>query len=175
MTFRPPPDTDTSNLRHLSGAELRRVFYRRPDEQRRAGEIAPEKCELGEHFMMQSRPCVSQSRTEARPIMSIESNRREIAREAKAIVALAFRNGPIEDLHAGRPCPMCAGQDGFSRITDDEMKLLMKHAVDHVYHLLLLREEDPVEYETKIQFGERYTAKWDEPQIPKRRRHGLVP
>lgn len=105
--------------------------------------------------------------------MSIDSIRGEIAREAKAIVALAFRNGPIEDLHAGRLCPTCTGQDGFSRITDDEMKLIMKHAVDHVYHLLLLREENPVEYESKISLGARYTAKWDEPQIP-RRRHGVA-
>jgi hypothetical protein len=45
--------------------------------------------------------------------------------------------------------------------------------VDHVYHLLLLREENPVEYESKISLGARYTAKWDEPQIP-RRRHGLA-
>jgi hypothetical protein len=52
------------------------------------------------------------------------------------------------------------------------LKLIMKHAVDHVYHLLLLKEEDPVEYESKIRFGVRYTAKWDEPQIPKRRRPG---
>jgi hypothetical protein len=29
----------------------------------------------------------------------------ELAREANALVALAFRNGPIEDLHAGRSCP----------------------------------------------------------------------
>lgn len=79
------------------------------------------------------------------------------------------------DLHAGQPCPTCAGRNGFSRITDDEMKLIMKHAVDHVYHLLLLREEDLVEFESKIRLGERYTAKWDEPQIPKRRRRGLVP
>lgn len=54
------------------------------------------------------------------------------------------------------------------------MKRIMKHAVDHVYHLLLLREEDPVEYEAKISFGARYAAKWDEPQIPRRRRHGLA-
>lgn len=27
-----------------------------------------------------------------------------LAEEAKAIVALAFRNGPIEDLHADRSC-----------------------------------------------------------------------
>lgn len=106
--------------------------------------------------------------------MSIDSNRREIAREAKAIVALAFRNGPIEDLHAGRACPTCTGSDGYSRITDDEMKRIMKHAVDHVYHLLLLKEEDPFEYESKISFGERYTAKWDEPEKPKRSRNGLA-
>ncbi len=29
----------------------------------------------------------------------------QLATEAKAIVALAFRNGPIEDVHAGRVCP----------------------------------------------------------------------
>jgi hypothetical protein len=44
-----------------------------------------------------------------------------------------------------------------------------------VYHLLLLREEDPFEYESKISFGERYTAKWDEPEKPKRRQYGLAP
>jgi hypothetical protein len=30
-----------------------------------------------------------------------------VAREAKALVALAFRNGPIEDIHAGKLCPTC--------------------------------------------------------------------
>jgi hypothetical protein len=107
--------------------------------------------------------------------LSIDSNRREIAREAKAIVALAFRNGPIEELHAGQPCPTCSGRNGFSRITDDEMKLIMKNAVDHVYGLLLLKEEDPLEYESKISFGERYTGKWDEPKIPKPRRRSPAP
>ena len=34
----------------------------------------------------------------------------DLAMEAKALVALAFRNGPIEDLHAGKPCPSCSGQ-----------------------------------------------------------------
>jgi len=37
--------------------------------------------------------------------MNKTSVRRQLAREAKAIVALAFRNGPIESLHAGTPCP----------------------------------------------------------------------
>jgi hypothetical protein len=102
--------------------------------------------------------------------MSIDSIRREVAREAKAIVALAFRNGPIEDLHTGRPCPTCAGHEGFSRITEDEMKAIMKYAVNHIYQLLVLREENPVEYEARIRHGDRYTANWDRPEMPRRRR-----
>jgi hypothetical protein len=107
--------------------------------------------------------------------MSIDSRRREIAREARAIVALAFRNGPIEDIHAGQQCPTCAGCAGLSRITDDEMRAIIKHAVNHVYQLLVLRDEDPVEYESKIQYGERYTARWDKPEMPRRRRLGFTP
>jgi hypothetical protein len=105
--------------------------------------------------------------------MSTDRERRQIAREAKAIVALAFRNGPIEQIHAGRSCPTCIGRAGFSRITDDEMKSIMKNAVNRLYELLVLKEEDPVEYESKIQFGERYTARWDEPQMP--RKHSAKP
>ena len=99
-------------------------------------------------------------------IMNTDFDRRQLAREAKAIIALAFRNGPIEDNHAGRPCPTCAGQAGYSRITNDEMKLIMKNAVDHVYALLVLRNESATEYESQIQLGERYTRTWDEPAMP---------
>jgi hypothetical protein len=102
--------------------------------------------------------------------MNTDFDHRQLAREAKAIVALAFRNGPIEDIHAGRPCPTCTGQAGYSRITDAEMKLIMKNAVDHVYALLSLKIQRPAEYESQIRLGERYTAKWDEPSMPKDRR-----
>jgi hypothetical protein len=47
-----------------------------------------------------------------------------LVREAKAIVALSFRNGPIEDVHAGGPCPVCHGKTEYSHITQDEMKLI---------------------------------------------------
>jgi hypothetical protein len=66
-------------------------------------------------------------------------------------------------VHAGRPCPTCTGNAGFSRITDEEMKVIMKNAVDRLYALLVLKLEQPSEYERKIQFGERYTTKWDDP------------
>jgi hypothetical protein len=97
----------------------------------------------------------------------MNTDHRQLAREAKAIVALAFRNGPIEDIHAGRPCPTCTGQAGYSRITDVEMKLVMKSAVDRVYALLSLKREDPEQYESRIQLAELYTATWDEPTTPK--------
>ena len=89
----------------------------------------------------------------------------QLAREAKAIVALAFRNGPIEDIHAGKPCPTCRAKPGYSRITDEEMKVIMKNAVDHVYKLLWLRERKPQEYEAQIKFADSYTTSWDDPHI----------
>jgi len=70
--------------------------------------------------------------------MNTDFDRKQLAREAKAIVALAFRHGPIENLHPGRPSPTCTGQPGYSRPTDAEMKLIMKNAVDQVYASLSL-------------------------------------
>ena len=87
-----------------------------------------------------------------------------LAREAKAIVALAFRNGPIEEVHAGKPCPACTGKSGVSRISDGEMKLIMKKAVNKVYALLRLKSSDPAAYAREIAFGDRYTARWDDPE-----------
>jgi hypothetical protein len=68
---------------------------------------------------------------------------KQLAREAKAIVALAFRNGPIENVHAGKRCPTCSGQPGFSRITESEIKAIMKNAVDHVYKFSVMKRDDP--------------------------------
>ena len=92
----------------------------------------------------------------------------ELAREAKAIVALAFRNGPIEDVHAGRPCPTCSAGSDYSRITDEEMKAIMKSAVNRMYALLRLKSSDPDGYARQIAFGSRYVIKWDEPEDPGR-------
>ncbi len=87
----------------------------------------------------------------------------ELAKEAKAIVALTFRNGPIEAVHAGKPCPTCSAVPGYSRITDDEMRAIMKSAVDRMYALLRLKGSDPASYARQIAFGARYTNQWDEP------------
>src|SRR5689334_17466824 len=54
-------------------------------------------------------PPASPRHSEAFP-MTRSPEQRELVREAKAIVALAFRNGPIEDVHSGKDCPTCHGK-----------------------------------------------------------------
>jgi hypothetical protein len=88
----------------------------------------------------------------------------QLAAEAKSIVALAFRNGPIENVHAGKECPTCAGKSEYSHITQAEMKNIMKRAVDTVYKLLWLKQNDPERYDTTIELGSRYTRLWYEPK-----------
>lgn len=96
--------------------------------------------------------------------MTDYSDEQILALEAKAIVALAFRNGPIEDIHAGTPCSACSGKPGVSRISDEEMKLIMKNAVNVVYKLLKLKSTDLDGYIRKIEYGARVAARWDEPK-----------
>ena len=87
-----------------------------------------------------------------------------LAAEAKALVALAFRNGPIEDLHAGRPCAACNGNPEISHISDEELKKIMKAAVNKVYSLLWQRENDSEAYLKSLVLGARYTQRWDDPE-----------
>ena len=99
----------------------------------------------------------------------------DLAAEAKAPIALAFRNGPIEDLHAGKPCAACSGRPEVSHISDDEMKVVMKSAVDALYRLLWQRDYDPVAYNEVLAFGRRHTIHWDDPELKKPTRRGSRP
>jgi len=90
---------------------------------------------------------------------------KDLVREAKAIVALAFRNGPIEEMHAGVPCPTCSGETGFSKMSDLEMQQIMKSAVSKVFRLLWQRDNDPEAYQRQIGKGEVYTGGWDDPDL----------
>ena len=95
-----------------------------------------------------------------------------LAIEAKAMVALAFRNGPIEALHAGKPCTICSGNPAVSHISDEEMKAMMKSAVNTHYRLLWQRKNDSVAYIENIALGQQYTMQWDDPDLnnPERKR-----
>jgi hypothetical protein len=76
-------------------------------------------------------------------------------------VLLAFRNGPIEDVHAGRArCPGCKR----SGITDAEMKQINKVAVNRVWMLLKMRERNPLLYRASVLYGSGTTSHWDPPE-----------
>jgi hypothetical protein len=95
-----------------------------------------------------------------------------LALEAKALTALAFRNGPIENLHAGKPCAACAGKQEYSHISDEEMKGIMKAAVNTMYRLLSQRANDPTAYAESLALGERYTQRWHDPELKASSRNG---
>ena len=74
-----------------------------------------------------------------------------------------LQNGPIEDIHTSKLCPTCGRDPTYSRITDDEIKQIMKCAVDRIYSLLWLKDRMPEHYGTIIQIGETFTMSWDQP------------
>ena len=92
------------------------------------------------------------------------SNPDQLASEAKAFVALAFRNGPIEGVHAGLTCPTCADKTRYSRVSDSEMKTIMKSAVNRMYTLLLLKTTDPAQFDALMRYGSLFTGRWDDPE-----------
>jgi hypothetical protein len=80
--------------------------------------------------------------------------------EANAIVAFAFRNGPLETLHAGKKSSLI-DDDQLSRITDAEMRELMLNACEMVEKLLRMKVEDPEEYSEFIKnYGYMYCKRW---------------
>lgn len=79
--------------------------------------------------------------------------------EANALTALAFRNGPLEALHAGKQSSELEDPE-ISRITNDEMKTLMINASQRLAELLHLRDADPTAYAKEIELGCRYTQGW---------------
>lgn len=81
--------------------------------------------------------------------------------EANAIVALAFRNGPLEDIHADNSSTV-SNDLKSSRISDSEMKELMLYACQKIERLLHLKASDPDEYR-KILFaaGLQYCQNWE--------------
>ncbi|MGO9116156.1 MAG: hypothetical protein ACLQPD_00945 [Desulfomonilaceae bacterium] len=82
--------------------------------------------------------------------------------EANVIVAYALRNGPIEDLHAGKPSKLFE-DESFSRITDEEMKRLMIYASRRIEMLLRLKKNSPAEY-SNLANGHNWISSFHSPQ-----------
>jgi hypothetical protein len=98
---------------------------------------------------------------------------------AKAIAALCVRNTFLEDLHCGRTPASQSGDYSdvkvvtpygeipwreLSRLSDAEMKRLMKEIVDKIY-TFLCRQKEPDFLEAFLRMGEMYGGRWDEPRL----------
>ena len=81
--------------------------------------------------------------------------------EANAITCFAFRNGFIEELHAGKYSQLLENPD-LSRITDAEMKKLMIDASQKMVEILRLKEEEPEKYWRLVAwFNEKSCKHWE--------------
>lgn len=84
-----------------------------------------------------------------------------IREEANALTCCAFRNGFIEELHAGKHSELLDNPQ-LSRITDDEMKKLMIGASAKLAELLAMKESKPDEYWKLIEhFSKAYCGHWE--------------
>jgi hypothetical protein len=101
------------------------------------------------------------------------------ARLAKALTVACVRNTFLEDLHAGISHSSRAGDHSdvtvvtpygeipwnqVSRISDGEMKWLMKEVVNKVFTVLIHWEDE--EFMSALRhWGGRQTVRWDEPEV----------
>lgn len=123
-----------------SGQCGKRVFLRQ------CPTVAPDSATIAEN------PCPGSPRT-AQEEFTIRD-------EANTLAAFAFRNGFLEDLHAGKPLPS-SQQSGFSRISNDEMRRLMIEASGKLAQLLKMKQQDPQKYEAFIRdYHKIYCRLW---------------
>ena len=98
---------------------------------------------------------------------------------AKSIAVLCVRNTFLEDLHSGTTPSSPSGDysdvkvvtpygeipwSKLSRLSDEEMKRLMKEIVDKIY-TYLCRMEEPDFLEAFLRLGHLYASRWDQPQM----------
>jgi hypothetical protein len=83
-----------------------------------------------------------------------------IREEANAITVWAFRNGYIEDLHAGKHSELLERPE-LSRITDAEMKRLNIGISTKIAEILTMKDTDPDQYAENIEFLMQYCVGWE--------------
>src|SRR5205085_10104423 len=98
---------------------------------------------------------------------------------AKAIAVLCMRNTFLEDLHSGTVPSSKSGDysdvkvvtpygeipwQRVSRISDAEMKQLMKEIVNKLF-TFLCRQEEREFIEAFVRMGDGYAARWDEAEL----------
>jgi hypothetical protein len=116
-------------------------------------------CKLNEAIMA-GMP-VSAQRVGANPHLPLPPDGKFTYRDqANVLTLLAFRNGPIEDLHAGKDSPLLEDK-ALSRITDAEMKTLMIAASSKLAELLALRDDDPESFAALLAGNWHQVRNWE--------------
>jgi hypothetical protein len=97
---------------------------------------------------------------------------------AKALAVTCVRNTSLETIHAGKVAQSQAGDysdvkvvtpareipwNELSRISDEEMKRLMKEVVNKLY-TVLIHLDDEAYSSTLIHWGAQQTVRWDRPE-----------
>ncbi len=80
--------------------------------------------------------------------------------QANVMTLLAFRDGAVEDLHAGEYSPLLE-DPGLSRITDEEMKTLLIAASTKLAELLALRDSGPDAFAQLLAANWRQVKNWE--------------
>lgn len=111
--------------------------------------------------------------------MNKKAQKQYSARMAKALAVLCVRNTFLEDLHAGKPVISRSGDyddvtvvtphgeipwNGVSRISQEEMKKLMKQVVNKLYTVLMSLENEQAMH-LLFSRGRDYSYHWDEPEF----------
>jgi hypothetical protein len=111
--------------------------------------------------------------------MNTKLQQKYSARLAKALAVLCVRNTFLEDLHAGASVVSKAGDfsdvkvvtpdreipwNEVSRISQQEMKRLMKEVVDKLYTVLLSLENQEA-MDLVFRRGHDYAHHWDDPEF----------
>ena len=109
--------------------------------------------------------------------MTLNIDKKIAARVSKILTAMCVRSTEIEDIHSGITPISKTGDfsdvkvidaDGreilwneVSRISDDEMKMLMKRIVDRLY-TFFIQGDDP-RFAKQVEYFEQVAQKWDAP------------
>ena len=150
---------------HRNGSFIRQIDKIEGQMVRYHDQDGPGEC--GKGLFVRVCPTVATPEDEARTAESVRRmarlcDKREftIRDEANALTACAFRNGFLEDLHAGKPSELLT-QPGLSRISDEEMRKLMIQASAKLEELLRLKCETPAKYEEWVRdYNRKYCHSW---------------
>jgi hypothetical protein len=111
--------------------------------------------------------------------MNTKAQQQYSARLAKALAVLCVRHTFLEDLHAGETLVSKAGDfsdvkvvtpereipwNEVSRISQQEMKMLMNQVVNKLYTVLMSLEDEKA-MDLVFRRGHDYTHHWDDPEF----------